>query len=299
MNSVTALLSRIYKQRINDFIETIKHGMPLRYRAALTVLVALTALSFMFVFFRVQASRASQSNTQAVSPTPTIIPTIVSGTVTPTSLIPSPKTTSSITPTKASSSPTPTVTPSRNNIATATTTPTPSTKPGASPTPTSKVQPTNSPIPRPPTSTPIPTATATPEPTQSSTEETPFSFSLSPQGSFTPNAQGQGSGTITKPSGFWNFTFSANFTKLIPGRTYQLWLCGTNCSSHTSTQFTADGQGNGSFSNVLITHHQAKDPINRIAVWEASVPGIIQDDATACVMLSINAAPCLQTTFNP
>lgn len=162
------------------------------------------------------------------------------------------------------------------------------------PTPQSTTQPTIKPT---ATLTPIPS----PTPTQPTSNISNINFNLNSNGAnFTPNAKGSGSGTVTKNSnGYWDYAINVGFSNLMPNRNYQIWLCGTNCSSnYNSCRFITDNSGNYNLSQCQTTHAQWNDPIRRIAVWENPVDREAGSDPRACPMVSMDYTPCISTVFN-
>ncbi len=182
---------------------------------------------------------------------------------------------------------------------TTSTSPTPTPAPSVTPVPTpSPITPTPTPTPV-PTPTPIPSPTPTPTPTPAVERQT-ATVTLSVQGSFTPGASAAGTlEALKNTNGYWDFTTSISVSHLQPSRTYQVWLCAANCSSHTSARFQTDSSGNGSISGVVIGHHQAGDPLNSIKIWELPPSGAeIPNDPTACFMVSNTSTPCLKSNLS-
>ena len=154
--------------------------------------------------------------------------------------------------------------------------------------PTHTVQPTQSP-------TQIPTAAPTQIPVSSEPESSSINMSLSSSSQAVPSGHGSVSGQVKKnTNGYWDFNISGTFTNLQSNRNYQLWFCGTNCSSNSSSRFTSDDQGSGGFSNVTIGHAQGNDPLNRVVLWEQPENGAeILENNTTCYQISNNSSPCL------
>lgn len=123
-------------------------------------------------------------------------------------------------------------------------------------------------------------------------------FNLSAQGTF--KGAGSGSAMITKlTNDYYSFTVNANFSALIPGRTYQLWLCGAdgNCSSNANgATFKTDSNGSGKISNVVITSNQTNNAVRYAKVWQTGAAA--SGDASACPKTSNSATPCIQGIFS-
>jgi len=169
--------------------------------------------------------------------------------------------------------------------ASASPTPTPTSTPIATPTPISTSTPTPKPVVTP---TPTPTVSPTPNPVISN-----VSVTLNP-GEATPYATGLVEMNVKENSnGYWDYQITGSFSALQPNRTYQLWLCGINCSSHTSAKFQTNDSGTGSISGVTITHAQWNDPLDLVSIWEVQPAGLIPDDPSACFKVSINSNSCL------
>ncbi len=164
-------------------------------------------------------------------------------------------------------------------------------------TPSPSVYPT--PTPRLLSPTPIlPTPTPATSPTSISINQ-PFTYTLTAQGNFTPNATGNGGGTVTKNvNGYWDYKISVLANNLMPNKQYQLWICGINCSSVTAAQFTTNNQGTGTFTGAVINHAQWNDPIQKIAIWEIQPAGPLPTDPNACFKLSNTSQACLYTPFS-
>ena len=206
------------------------------------------------------------------------------------------------------STPTPTTVPENANSSEASNTPsasppksqtqksssvsaTPTVTPSVTPkqlSPTHTVQPTKTP-------TQVPTDAPTQTPVPSEPESSSIDINLNSSSQAVSSGHGSVSGQVKRnTNGYWDFNVSGTFTNLQPNRRYQLWFCGTNCSSNSSSRFTSDGQGSGSFSNVTIGHAQGNDPINRVVLWEQPENGSeILENNTTCYQVSINSTPCL------
>jgi len=154
--------------------------------------------------------------------------------------------------------------------------------------PTHTVQPTQS-------QTVVPTDAPTQTPVPSEPENTSINISLNSSSQAVSSGHGSVSGQVKKnTNGYWDFDVTGNFTNLQPNRRYQLWFCGTNCSSNSSSRFTSDSQGNGSFSNVTINHAQGNDPLSRVVLWEQPENGTeIVENSTTCYQVSNNSPTCL------
>ncbi len=148
-----------------------------------------------------------------------------------------------------------------------------------------------SPVTDSPTLTPSPAIEPTGE--QSTPTETK-GVSLSAKSAATSRADGELTITATEyDHGYWDFLINGDFRFLQPNRIYQLWLCGVNCSSHTSAKFMTDGSGNASISGAVINHAQINDPVSKINVWELPPQGEIIEDGTTCYNTSNSSEPCL------
>ncbi|PIZ65540.1 hypothetical protein COY15_03000, partial [Candidatus Roizmanbacteria bacterium CG_4_10_14_0_2_um_filter_39_12] len=65
---------------------------------------------------------------------------------------------------------------------------------------------------------------------------------------------------------------------------------------NSSSRFTSDSQGNGSFSNVTINHAQGNDPLRRVVLWEQPENGTeIVENSTTCYQVSNNSPTCLSS----
>lgn len=183
---------------------------------------------------------------------------------------------------------------SSNNSATPTATPTPTYTQAPTVTPT-VLLPTNTPTPV-STSTIVPTATLTPTP---AVETADFSYSLHPRSTFTTNGYGEVKGTVYKnANGYWDAKLEGHFVRLLPGRTYQLWICDQyGCGSNGVTcKFVADSLGNGSISNATITF---KNPVNKMALWESPAYHQVTPIPQPCLMdHGVNSVACLETNIS-
>lgn len=140
---------------------------------------------------------------------------------------------------------------------------------------------------RTPTITPTKPPTSTPSrtPTKSPTPSTLRTYSLVPQKPYVTN--GTGKVTLYKPAAPTGYTIyrvvSTSFTGLVPGRQYDVWVCGSgSCSGQSNTRVTASASGTASWTGSADITVRNVYPATTVQIRENLLPGPVPTNPPSC-----------------